>query len=477
MLILLADDERLIRLGLQSMLEELYPGQHTYLHARNGNEVVNILKTNTPDVAFLDVKMPLMNGLDALRICKQMSDQTVWIILSGYADFEYARQAITLSTFDYILKPVDMETLKNLFERIHASRALCRLQNNAVFAHDVVRSFNMADQFSPEETEFLPAASSDYILYQFYIDVFRQDLQKEIKQTLCDNLEKFCSSNVSILNHCLFFNTDGNLCLVCDAPDASRLTHFIKVQTEDFPPNAFSVFWGNRKTIREIYEVSQRIARVADIRLILDCSDPMFVKNAEVLPSLTLQLSFVRELISLLNLYIGRDRNGFLEKLSLLERNSDFARVFPFINVNVLQNYLSGIFGTPICIHTFDDLTGLLKKNERSLADGIPAVSARDIAEIKNYVCKNYAKDVSMSCVSEHFNLSPTYLSRLFHEKTGQKYIDYVTQVRMEEAKKLLTEHDSPSVKQVAEAVGYSSVRHFSRNFQKYTGMLPSAFH
>lgn len=62
MLILLADDERLIRLGLQSMLEELYPEEHTYLHARNGNEVVSILRNQIPDVAFLDIKMPLMNG-------------------------------------------------------------------------------------------------------------------------------------------------------------------------------------------------------------------------------------------------------------------------------------------------------------------------------------------------------------------------------------------------------------------------------
>ncbi|MCM1136162.1 MAG: helix-turn-helix transcriptional regulator, partial [Clostridium sp.] len=84
--------------------------------------------------------------------------------------------------------------------------------------------------------------------------------------------------------------------------------------------------------------------------------------------------------------------------------------------------------------------------------------------------------DLGIACVSEYFNLSPTYFSRLFHEKTGQKYIDFVTEVRMENAKKLIRESPEISVKQTAEAVGYTSVRHFSKLFQKYTGVLPSNY-
>ena len=99
-----------------------------------------------------------------------------------------------------------------------------------------------------------------------------------------------------------------------------------------------------------------------------------------------------------------------------------------------------------------------------------------DIAVIKDFVHQNYAKDVGISYVSEYFNLSPTYFSRLFHEKTGQKYIDFVTEVRMENAKKLIKNSPDISVKKTAEAVGYTSVRHFSKLFQKYTGVLPSNY-
>lgn len=100
MLILLADDEKYVRLGLQSMIEELFPEENQFIQAGNGREVVALMKERRPDVAFLDIKMPFMDGLEALRICKELSPDTLWIILSGYESFEYARQALSLSAYE-----------------------------------------------------------------------------------------------------------------------------------------------------------------------------------------------------------------------------------------------------------------------------------------------------------------------------------------------------------------------------------------
>ena len=97
MFILIADDEIMLRLSLQSMLEELYPNEHIYIHASNGEAAVTQVRKLPPDIAFLDIKMPLMNGLEALDLCRKISPSTKWVILSGYADFEYAQQAIRMS--------------------------------------------------------------------------------------------------------------------------------------------------------------------------------------------------------------------------------------------------------------------------------------------------------------------------------------------------------------------------------------------
>ena len=96
MFILIADDEKMLRLSLQSMLEELYPNEHIYIHASNGEAAVTQVRKLPPDIAFLDIKMPLMNGLEALDRCRKISPSTKWVILSGYADFEYAQQAILM---------------------------------------------------------------------------------------------------------------------------------------------------------------------------------------------------------------------------------------------------------------------------------------------------------------------------------------------------------------------------------------------
>lgn len=79
--------------------------------------------------------------------------------------------------------------------------------------------------------EFLPARPSDYILYQFYMDFPDPEILKTVNQKLITSLESFCRENAIIVDYCIFFNQDGCLCLVCDTPDASRLTHFIYTVT------------------------------------------------------------------------------------------------------------------------------------------------------------------------------------------------------------------------------------------------------
>ena len=88
MFILIADDEKMIRLSLQSMLEELYPGEHMYMHAINGKAAVEQVKKLPPDLVFLDIRMPLMNGLEVLEACQELSSSIKWVILSGYAEFD-----------------------------------------------------------------------------------------------------------------------------------------------------------------------------------------------------------------------------------------------------------------------------------------------------------------------------------------------------------------------------------------------------
>ena len=94
--ILITDDERLVRISLLSMLEELYPGVHHISQARDGEEMIHMVEKDFYDMVFVDINMPKINGLDALEICRGKSPETQWCILTGYAEFEYAKRSIRL---------------------------------------------------------------------------------------------------------------------------------------------------------------------------------------------------------------------------------------------------------------------------------------------------------------------------------------------------------------------------------------------
>ena len=105
------------------------------------------------------------------------------------------------------------------------------------------------------------------------------------------------------------------------------------------------------------------------------------------------------------------------------------------------------------------------------------AVEEKDIIEeVKGYIQKYYRNDISISQIADQFGLTANYLSTLFHRKTGGKFIDYLTEIRIEAAKKLLVQNVSATVQDIALMVGYNSARHFSSLFQKQTGETPSSY-
>ena len=116
MLILICDDENIVRVGLISILEELEPGKFTFIEAKNGVELIEMANQN-PDVAFVDIEMPVMNGLDAIEQASCKSPKTKWFILTGYSEFAYAQQALRLGITDYLLKPVGKKEISQAMQK------------------------------------------------------------------------------------------------------------------------------------------------------------------------------------------------------------------------------------------------------------------------------------------------------------------------------------------------------------------------
>ncbi len=475
MKILLADDERMVRLGLQSMLEELYPDEHTYLHARNGRETVEMVNSQRPDVVILDIKMPILNGIEVLSQCRDKAPSTAWVILSGHATFEYARQSIALNVFEYLVKPVDIHALASVFSRINVSRQKQRQDNNIIFSYSVIRCLTAIGLQNERSGEFMPLKDSDYIFYRFYFDPLNPVLLDDVKDGLRASIDRFCRNYSQVVNHTLFYDQESNLCLLCDIAGATWLTHYLEETCKNFSPHICSIFWGNSHTMQGIREIMQRIHTVRNIALIKNCQRPMFIKNMEALPSLRLLLSFADSFRTLVYYYREKNKDSFSALARQMKREETFRTAFRIADQTVLQKHLSLLFLREVSFHSMEELINILMD---SFTENGYCTSSEiwQIDKIKLYIDEHYSEDLSLPTVSAIFHLSPSYLSKIFHEKNGQKYIDYITDVKIKNAVKIITSQPHLSVKQVSEKVGYTSVRHFSRVFKKVTGYFPSDY-
>lgn len=117
--ILIVDDERNIR----ALLTKFFRMEgYNPLEAKNAIEAVNILKTEKPDIVFLDIKMPGLNGVEVLKITKVYNQHAHVVMISGHADEATARETLQLGAFEYICKPIDLERIREILAQIEISK-------------------------------------------------------------------------------------------------------------------------------------------------------------------------------------------------------------------------------------------------------------------------------------------------------------------------------------------------------------------
>lgn len=114
--ILIADDEELIRQGIIAILKSSIKSDITYLQAENGLEALKICKEQYPQIIVSDIRMPFCNGLQFIQKVKAIGYSPTIIVISGYSEFEYAKQAIKYGVKDYVLKPIQKRQFIHLIE-------------------------------------------------------------------------------------------------------------------------------------------------------------------------------------------------------------------------------------------------------------------------------------------------------------------------------------------------------------------------
>lgn len=485
MKVLIADDEKYVRYGLKSMLKELYP-DIDIKEAGNGEEILTIINHWFPDIGLIDIKMPKLNGLEAIKKAKEISKKTKWVILTTYSKFSYAKEAITLDTEEYLLKPVKPSILKDTVNKIILKQKNENVLRNEEFQNIVSSLFN---NISSIDEPVLLRGSVFYgciIIFDGYLDfkdlensqiVFCNMLNNTIKELISDNI------NIALLTL-----PAGELATIAvsggfsEGETVKKYSKKIQLLSKEFNTSRLRITLfqtENCKSIKTLYNKINRATELSHFRVIAGIGRK--IELDEIINNELLKFSdFCRTIINISGEYKNKAYLNFVKCIEILKK--EFLKINSQLNDRIVESVKISVYNFFNFKIGDIDLKGLWIDRLQSFLDKSLNEYMSDekkgnstVKQVLNYIDNNYKYDISIAKIAINLNITPNYLSSLFHKNTGTTFIKYLTKIRMLKAKELLI-NKKIKINEVAYKVGYQSATHFTKLFKQYWGSLPSDF-
>lgn len=491
MKILIADDEQLVRISLVSMIQEMEPAWEIAGEAKQGEEMLELLAHHRPDVAIVDIRMPKLDGIEVIRRGRELSPHTKWIILSGFSDFQYAQQALKLGVNEYLLKPVVPEELERAIRTIDAqnkkqlSLLNCQFENRLFSLCQGLTS--LADE--PEDS-LLCKGSYQALLFHFDSPLDARDLEAKqsefsamIRKSLPNYLVQGAHLALFTLNGTgyvatgvwnpeseaarqsvrLFFRhaeetasriRDHKLAVTAVlTEECDRFQQYVQQIQQVHEWKGFHIVYGMNRTWR-LRDVQQQLASGSCLEL-----SQYFLRLADHYRN-KMYLDYQNTLANM-NIWFGQHADRLLT--DGMRRN--------------IQEYVRLAMELAMPDEDWQQWISYLKDcGERWLWQHSEAATPPDlIDQVLRYMEENYMNNIGLNQIADELKVNPSYLSNLFHKKTGTTFIKYLIRLRILKAKELLSSTNL-QVQKVAERVGYYSTRYFTKLFVETVGVYPSDF-
>lgn len=528
MKVFLVEDEFIIREGIKNNIDWSSNGYSFCGEAGDGELALPLIAKEQPDIVITDIKMPFMDGLELSRIIKQKFPGIEIIILSGYDEFEFAKQGISIGVAQYLLKPISgadllkavnevrdrlLEKKKEaaIFERYRRETEENRLNEKAEFFNDLV---NGTDSMA----ELLDRAKSldmDITAIWYNVVLFKaRSLNHEIEE-YSGSVEKVYDEMESILQGRKILSFDRGLegkafIFMGDTKEElEKEQEQIMGSIEDYAGkfSQIAYFGGIGSPVNRLREISSSFdlaSRAFAHRYligsnkIISCDDIATVASSE---DYNFNLSSVdpkqignEKIINFLKTGDALESKYFIEEYFNELGNAAKSQIFrQYIVMNIyfgVSEFLNSIGvnkdevgvisavenETSSLTATISFLTNLLVK-AISIRDSQTSDKAGNIVNtVKEIVKDNYADfDLSLGMIASKVNFSPNHLSMLFSHETGQTMIKYLTDYRLNKAKELLKCTTLKS-SEISEQVGYSDPHYFSYLFKKTYGVTPTMY-
>lgn len=491
--VLIVDDEEIIRTGLSQMVSRLLPEWEVVGACPDAPSAREAIGRLHPDLVVLDIGMPGESGLEAADKLARMNPDLAMIMLTGYDKFEHIQSAMRSGVIDYLLKPIQREELKQAILKAGDWIARRKREQELLLARALASCVAGGEEHGlPVLTDLLAKqgllGSDMRYLLQLTLHVHGGDEGKASDQearlaraaTEADALGRAGAKIarwvvVPLARSCDLLFVAGAGLDPLSVPSCERQDGGILVC--------------RGQPVAELAELPREF-RLLQERLLLGIGS----SEAEQIPE--------RELQRLSKLAVALETNDLAGTVALLRRwLEDWRTAEPLRTLRGLlrlTSFFSSARTLPIessllkaMRPAIDALTGrllfsydplsLLREAESfvervALLDPATPEDRRVIGKVKEMIKREYVNpDFSLEQAAASVYLNPTYLSELFKESTGQKFIDYVTEVRLNEARRMLQETDM-KMYEVCSAVGYTSSKYFSTLFRKRFNMTPTQY-
>ncbi|MCI8648963.1 MAG: response regulator [Anaerotruncus sp.] len=523
--VIIVDDEAEIRDGIRCKIDWAGNGFELVSSAENGQEALELSEQLHPDVVLTDIKMPFMDGLTLAKHLAERMPATKLVLFSGFDDFEYAQKAIQLNVVQYILKPIDAAELTEVLQRlktqldtefaekrdIEALRAhyqsslpllreqfYCRLidgrmssqrirEQAALYEIDLSGSWwtvvllhidaGNADSAFAQESELIPLSVKQLadegirhccqrsLIYNDYVAIIASFDEQSQVLTLIDDLNHVCTQARRFLN--------------------LALTAGVGAPCSD---------------LSSLYYSTQGARSALDYRVLMGAGRAIYIGDVEPDPSAQLQFSEQesRELISAIKLgtpesihtaaerFLSQFRAARLPlgqfQLYFIEMMAELLKIVRAYQLDIEELFGKDFDGN-FHLSRFDSLEELanwfldtclkistLIRRERTY-------SARATADrAKQFITTHYSDpDISVEMLCDHLHVSPAYFSTLFKKETGMSFVTYLTDVRMDQAVRLLSTTELKTY-EISLQVGYIEPNYFSYVFKKRFGISPTKY-
>lgn len=521
--VLIVDDEIRIRQGLSRLIEWEEYGLEIAAEAINGVDALKQLEGKDINVIITDIKMPVMDGIQLIQeINKRKLDIRI-IVLSGFDDFSFVKNAMKLGAENYLLKPVNKEellnTIKDMLEDLESKRitdiksraGLSYLRNNTLnrIVKNEIRLNELRDKSELLELDIWKAGMQVAIFQPYLIDGknLAGESDEEEGRDILSSILGICESTVKAYSDCItFIDSNGRIVFIfSQAEEKTELNKKILARCQQEVISQLEIhstigLGSIVESQRNLYQSYEQAVQTLDYKIVYGLDKIIFyldIQNRfegkqEIIQSFEERIENCITALQKddLTAYIDRIYDGIKAQGTNISPEQ-VRNITMKIIINIFHKAREFFIDTEKIINhneymvfwSISKATDIEELRKLSVEIGLKVIDAilqqqnkkysKTVDYAVRYIQNNFGnQDLCLKTLANQMDVSAVHLGRIFKNETGMFFSDYLNQIRIQEAKRMLLETNI-KIRDITEKVGFVNTSYFFTVFKKVMGVTP----